>query len=1179
MQSRQLTGTIAITVFIVLILMASYSYPQDKELEMAKDLQYQASQLVKKGFYIDAVPIQEKCLALKEKALGPDGIELTGILIELAHTYSLLGNREKAVLLHERALSIGEKALGPVHPDVDKFRLSLMRHYQGIRALDKIERLYNYSLAEKEKAFGSDSIQLTDDMINLATNYRLSGNTDKAEALYTRALEIRKQALGSDHPDVADVFIELATLYMMTRSTDKAETLYRGALQIKENALGLDHPDVANAMDSLAMLLLMKGNAMDQVESLRKRALAIREKALGSDHPDLWLSLMFLAQYYQLNRDFDKAEAVYKRALSLQEKGLDCSSTASLLQMLAGLYQSQGKFDDAVPLYKKSVAMYKQTYGPDSQMLIQPLSSLRALYRSLGMNKEADKCQQRYQSLIARTEKQRRNIVSRSKKIAERSSSKEEIKKDEEQKRELHELYASIEKQCSENRYAEAMQTTERYIAFRNKIQFYGPDESPLKKALIAQDLTTLANIFHEKGGKDQAEKLYRQAIEYFDEAPSGIKVFVSFPLTGLSELLYSNGSFKKAQEPYKRLTAIYEKGSDPGGLLLTNCLNKLGYIYCFLDKYSQAHSCFQRAGTLANEIVFKVMSFAPERLKLVYMATLNNQIGAFLSLVSLHLADKRKAVQDILNLYLLRKGVILEIQKRFQEALIYSDDSRAIEAFQQLSRARSQLSILTFSREQGSRQNIKDLEKKIEDLEANLSQASKSFALKQKIARASYKAVAKALPENTAMLEFVKIKMLNFKAKGKESMWNPHHYLVFVLHAKNENNIGLVDLGESEKIDVAIANFKREIKNRHDLTGTGAVKAARKIYDWVFAPLKEEIGGVKEIFISPDGNLNLIPFEVLQNPDGRFLIEDYTFNYLAAGRDIIGFEQVVGKAGKALLMGDPDFDISADEKTTTLRNLSLKEIEEEDPAKRSSDLKGFNFKRLPGTKDEVESIHSLIGKNESEIYTGKSALEEVLMQKGTPSILHLATHGFFLSDIELDEFADLEVGMRGVGGVIKLQMVPGETSKIAKLKNPLLRSGIVLAGANNALKSENSEKGDGIVTAEKILGLRLRGTDMVVLSACDTGLGEVQTGEGVFGLRRAFTQAGARGLVMSMWPVPDQETRELMVAFYKNIVSNKMSRSQALRQAALKEMKIVKQRYGHRNPLFWGGFVFMGEP
>jgi CHAT domain-containing protein len=141
-----------------------------------------------------------------------------------------------------------------------------------------------------------------------------------------------------------------------------------------------------------------------------------------------------------------------------------------------------------------------------------------------------------------------------------------------------------------------------------------------------------------------------------------------------------------------------------------------------------------------------------------------------------------------------------------------------------------------------------------------------------------------------------------------------------------------------------------------------------------------------------------------------------------------------------------------------------------------------------------------------------------------------------------------------------------------------LLRSGILLAGAKKSLTSGNAGINDGIVTAEKTLGMNLHGTQMVVLSACDTGLGEVISGEGVFGLRRAFTQAGAKSLVMSMWKVPDRETKELMVQFYQNIKSG-MNRCKALRQADLNQMEIVRSHYGHTNPRYWGAFVFMGEP
>jgi len=168
---------------------------------------------------------------------------------------------------------------------------------------------------------------------------------------------------------------------------------------------------------------------------------------------------------------------------------------------------------------------------------------------------------------------------------------------------------------------------------------------------------------------------------------------------------------------------------------------------------------------------------------------------------------------------------------------------------------------------------------------------------------------------------------------------------------------------------------------------------------------------------------------------------------------------------------------------------------------------------------------------------------------------------------------------VRDIRGMTISSEVQAPIEKNVKIDNPLLRSGIALAGANTALKSEKTEQSDGIITAEEILTLNLRGTDMTVLSACETGLGTVRSGQGVYGLRRAFTQAGSKSLVMSMWSVPDKETQELMLNFCKNIIQGKMNRCQALRQAALKQMQIVKQRYGKPHPLLWGAFVFMGEP
>jgi len=511
---------------------------------------------------------------------------------------------------------------------------------------------------------------------------------------------------------------------------------------------------------------------------------------------------------------------------------------------------------------------------------------------------------------------------------------------------------------------------------------------------------------------------------------------------------------------------------------------------------------------------------------------------------------------------------------------LLYSDTEEAVTTFHELARVRSQLSQLTFGGPgkegpEAYQKRIGELEDKKQALESKLSTLSKAYALKKKIERADSSKVAQALPVRTALLEFVRIDIFNFKAKGKEKTWLPARYLAFVLHARKGDRVELVDLGDAGKIDRTVAIFKKELGDSGDKETLRAMETSKEIHDLVFEPLKKALGEAREVFISPDGNLNLIPFEVLQAPDGRYLIEDYTFNYLAAGRDIIGFGGIKEKGGKALIIGDPDFDLGTEEKGSTLRKMAFADGGAQGTSRRSSDMRGFSFQRLPGTREEVESIRSLLGRDKADLYTGKEALEEVLRQKGAPTILHLATHGFFLNDLDLSGLRD-ESEARGI---VLQSASPAPRAKGVRVENPLLRSGIALAGANNALKSGELGKSDGIVTAEKILGLRLRGTDMVVLSACETGLGEVKSGEGVYGLRRAFIQAGTRGLVMSMWAVSDKETKELMVEFYRNALSGKMNRCQALRQAALKQMQVVKERYGHKNPFYWGAFVFLGEP
>ncbi|MEW6666720.1 MAG: tetratricopeptide repeat protein [Thermodesulfobacteriota bacterium] len=845
-----------------------------------------------------------------------------------------------------------------------------------------------------------------------------------------------------------------------------------------------------------------------------------------------------------------EACSVAEEILSFDEyvKGPEHPTVANDLNNLATDYTSLGDYAKAEPLYKRSLAIREKALGPDHPDVAATLNNLAKLYQELGD----------YASAVP--------LCIRSVDIWMKALGPDHL-----------DVATSLNNLAflwkSLGGYAEADPLYKRSLAISEKA--LGPDHSD-----VAVILNNLGDLYEDSGEYGEAEPLHKRALAIWEAALGPDHPNVATSLNNLAGICSSLGDYGKAEPLYKRALAIKEKSLGPDHPDVAISLNSLATLYAGQGEFRKAHSLHVRAQEIDEKIIDQVMGFTSEDRQAMFLSTREANLEMSLSLVAMHLREDPSARKNALDIWLRRKGVLLEAQRRFQEAMVYSDDPEAVATFQELARVRSQLSQLTFGGPgkdgpEAYQKKIVELENRKRDLEARLSTFSKTYALKKKIERADSTRVAQTLPVKTALLEFVRIDTFNVKAKGKEKKWLPARYLAFVLHAGKGDRVEMIDLGDAGEIDRTVARFKKELGDTADKEALQAMETSRKIHDLVFQPLKKALGEVKEVFISPDGNLNLIPFEVLRGPDGKFLIEDYTFNYLAAGRDIIGFGEIKEKGRKALLIGDPDFDLEPEDKESTLRKLALSEGIPQGLTKRSSEMGGFNFTRLPGTKEEVEGIRTLLGKDKADLYTGGQALEEVLRQKGTPSILHLATHGFFLNDLDLSGLRD-ESDARGI---VLQTAPPPRPAKGVKIENPLLRSGIALAGANNALKAGELEKSDGIVTAEKILGLRLRGTDMVVLSACETGLGEVKSGEGVYGLRRAFIQAGTRGLVMSMWSVPDRETKELMVEFYRNVMSEKMNRCQALRQAALKQMQVVKDRYGHPNPFYWGAFVFLGEP
>jgi CHAT domain-containing protein len=319
--------------------------------------------------------------------------------------------------------------------------------------------------------------------------------------------------------------------------------------------------------------------------------------------------------------------------------------------------------------------------------------------------------------------------------------------------------------------------------------------------------------------------------------------------------------------------------------------------------------------------------------------------------------------------------------------------------------------------------------------------------------------------------------------------------------------------------------------------------------------PVRKLLGPTRNVLLSPDGALNLVPFAALVDEQRRYLVERYSFTYLTSGRDVLRLRpdaQIVTAPVivPPVIIADPDFGEKPSDRKTASSSGAL-------------DLTQAYFPPLAATAQEAKALKAILP--QATVLTKDQATETALKQVAGPGVLHVATHGFFLADQVED---DAEAERRR-----KLIQHTGDSAPLgARLENPLLRSGLGLAGANLRRSGPNQED-DGILTAMEVAGLNLWGTKLVVLSACETGVGEVRTGEGVYGLRRALVLAGAETQVMSLWPVSDQGTRDLMINYYKALQAGQ-GRSAAMRQVQLRMLKDPQRRH----PFYWSSFIVSGE-
>jgi CHAT domain-containing protein len=345
-------------------------------------------------------------------------------------------------------------------------------------------------------------------------------------------------------------------------------------------------------------------------------------------------------------------------------------------------------------------------------------------------------------------------------------------------------------------------------------------------------------------------------------------------------------------------------------------------------------------------------------------------------------------------------------------------------------------------------------------------------------------------------------------------------------------------------------------------------------LYEKLLKPLESSLGNCTTLLLVPDGNLHHLPFASLVDRQGKYLVESYQCSYVSSARDLLRPQPSSSGQG-VVIVADPDYNLGVEEWLKQAARLKQPDPQGNALAVRGPSLQsrgGLKWKRLQATATEAADVEELLkaaGWQASaiEVHLDANALEERVKLVRSPQILHLATHGEFLK----------KPGKEGEEPSPGRE--PGLEAQMERVDNPLLRSFLVFAGSNRADERppDKARLDDGLLTAEEVALLDLRGTELVVLSACKSGLGDVHDSEGVYGLRRAFLYAGARTLVTTLFIVPSDASAELMKSFYTHLASGK-GKLEALHQAQKDMIRERREKGGAAHPFFWASFTLIGE-
>lgn len=1139
---------------------------QSQRLTKAEVDSRKAVQLYNNRQYASAVKLAERVLGQYEEVVDDTHSRWAQPAYNLAVLLAATGESARAEKLHRKVLNVRARTFGQKHPACAESQSSIARFHKDRGQFAQATQLHQRALKIKKRTLGTAHPSVATTLNDLALVMVLAGDYVAAEPRYMEAKKIWKETYGTSHPHYATCINNLGALYASMGNHARAEEYHREALGLRRRIKPRSAADVLSSQRNLANALFQQSKtpeatevlkkavavsnryapktdqhaglindlaiiyestgALDDAEKLSREALELRKRNFGPTSPQFAASANTLALIKQSQGEYDDAERLYRVALQIRERELGRlhADTAFVLNNLATLFAETSRTADAIALHREVIKIRKQVLGTQHADYATSLTNLAHAESATGNYREALRL---YESALER----RRAVLG--KKHSDYALGLNNLGAaytktgDYVRAAELHiEAREILRASCGIDHPDYAKNLNNLAVTFAAVREFDKAADLEAECLRIIQKRfgpahpQTVAAVNNAALSKVRAGQTTDaiQALESLCRSFGDQQVAArGLALHNLAYAYSKAGKLDEAADSYRdalaiRLTALGD--SHPDHIATQKDLATV--MYCLGETEVARTSLIGPCETCHTQLFAAAAAQASRQ---QHQARLEKRHYLdWLIAASLSAGDHRDAIEAIWQW----KGAVTRQQQHYREMTrtpaLRTDYQQLQQVARKLSSVGKRIAEDVRSVQVDLLNDLNKLTKQREQIERQI--AAKAPVLQRLTRRLPISEVVQALPEQAAFVDFLEYEHPTWSAADRKLTYERRYVAAIVSRTVAPR---LVPLGTADAINTSIEAFRQNIRQ----SSTAKAKVAgQQLSDAIWKPIRKHLPEISMVVISPDGLLSTTPFVALPGQKSEFLIEDHGVVRIPSVWNLLA-DSNPSQAGSddLLIVGDVDYG------------------EQRRSAAGEGKANGSHFESLPGFTAElqtVQSLHKRAFENPTSLTLlsrEEATVDKFLREAPSHSVLHIITHGYF-ADPDRKSFRQFSV-----------QAGNARVGQLAAALTPDTLSGLALSGAN-----EQSARGSrtGLLLSSDLATTHLANTSLVVLSACETGLGAVAGGEGLAGLQRAFHIAGARTVVASQWKVDDIATQELMRQFYTNLWVKKQTKAQALRNAQL---------------------------